>query len=107
MSFLRHEEIFPSDGGAGFAANAPAHRLDEFPAGYSSAGCAPAGPASASPAGIEYALKSSFRSRTFHRPANCVLTVCVRRGGKRNRASSHLMRLEDNWGVGAGVAWGP
>jgi hypothetical protein len=35
MSFLRHREIFPSDEGAGLAANAPAHRLDEFPAGYS------------------------------------------------------------------------
>jgi hypothetical protein len=31
MSFPRHGEIFPSDGGAGPAANAPAHRLDEFP----------------------------------------------------------------------------
>ena len=41
MSFLRHREIFPSDGGASPAANAPAHRLDEFPAGYSSAGCSP------------------------------------------------------------------
>jgi hypothetical protein len=25
----------------------------------------------------------------------------------RYRASSHLMRLGDSWGVGAGVAWGP
>ena len=31
---------------AGFGANAPAHRLDEFPAGYSSAGFSPALPAS-------------------------------------------------------------
>ena len=50
MSFLRHPEIFPSDGGASFAANASAHRVDEFPAGYSLAGCSPAGPAFASPA---------------------------------------------------------
>ena len=42
MSFPRHREIFPSDGDAGFAANVPAHRLDEFPAGYSLAGCSPA-----------------------------------------------------------------
>jgi hypothetical protein len=42
MSFLRPREIFPSDGGASLAANTPAHRLDEFPAGYSLAGCAPA-----------------------------------------------------------------
>ena len=41
MSFPRHREIFPSDGSASLAANAPAHRLDEFPAGYSSAGCSP------------------------------------------------------------------
>jgi hypothetical protein len=42
MSFPRHWEIFPSEGGASLAANAPAHRLDEFPAGYSWAGCSPA-----------------------------------------------------------------
>jgi hypothetical protein len=82
MSFLRHREIFPSDGGARLAANAPAHRLDEFPAGYSLAGCAPAEPASASPAGFQYAVMSSCRSRTFHRTAYCVLTVCVSPGGK-------------------------
>jgi hypothetical protein len=38
MSFLRHLEIFPSDGGASLAANASAVRLDEFPTGYSLAG---------------------------------------------------------------------
>ena len=83
MSFPRHQEIFPSDGGASPAANAPAHRLDEFPAGYSSAGWSPPEPASASPAGHQYAVMSSCRSRTFHRTVNCVLTVCVSRGGKR------------------------
>ncbi len=72
MSFLRYQEIFPSDGGASPAANAPAHRLDEFPAGYSSAGCSPALPASASPTVYEYAVMSSCRSSTFHRTANCV-----------------------------------
>jgi hypothetical protein len=34
---------------------ASAHRLDEFPAGYSLTGCSPALPASASPAGDDYA----------------------------------------------------
>src|SRR5271169_5896147 len=77
MSFLRHQEIFPSDGGACFAADAPAHRLDEFPAGYSLAGCAPAEPASASPAGHHFAVKSSCRSRIIQRTANSVLTICV------------------------------
>jgi hypothetical protein len=71
MSFLRHGEIYRSDVGlrikdwgrtAASRQSAPgpaigthreehvlAHRLDESPAGYSSAGCAPAEPASASP----------------------------------------------------------
>jgi hypothetical protein len=65
MSFLRHEEIYPCGEensveragclnqyaeGAILANHAPAHRNDESPAGYSSAGCSPAVPASASPA---------------------------------------------------------
>ena len=55
MSFIRHEEIYPCDeGGYGEGAvpqdHALAHRNDESPAGYSSAGCSPAAPASASPA---------------------------------------------------------
>jgi hypothetical protein len=84
MSFLRHLEIYPSDGDVDFPANGPAHRLDEFPAGYSLAGCSPAEPASASPTAFEYAVRSSCRARQFHRTANCVLTVCVSRGDKRN-----------------------
>jgi putative transposase len=55
MSFFRHEEIYRPmyvsswrSLGATMAA-APTHRLDEFPTGYSSAGCSPAEPASASP----------------------------------------------------------
>ena len=31
MSFLSHQEIYPSDGNAGIGAEVPAHRLDEFP----------------------------------------------------------------------------
>ena len=50
MSFLRHQEIFPPMGAPASRPNTPAHRLDEFPAGYSLAGCSPAGAASASPA---------------------------------------------------------
>ena len=84
MSFPRHPEIYPPMEAQTNAVGAPAHRLDEFPAGYSLAGCAPAEPASASPAGNQYALQSSCRSRIFQRTANSVLTVCVSRGGKRN-----------------------
>ena len=57
MSFFRHGEIYHYDEGATPQDHALAHRNDEFPAGYSSAGCSPAEPASASPAGaiiLEY-----------------------------------------------------
>lgn len=54
MSFFRHAEIYRSDPAserrtALSAASSPDHRLDESPAGYSSASCSPAEPASASP----------------------------------------------------------
>ena len=59
MGFLRHEEIYRSDGEARSGRwTAPgAHRFDEFPAGYSLAGCSPAEPASASPAGYSIGEK--------------------------------------------------
>jgi hypothetical protein len=80
MSFLRHREIFPSDGGANLAANTPAHRLDEFPAGYSLAGCAPAEPAAASPTDHYFARSSFRRTMSFHRTASCRLTGCLSPG---------------------------
>jgi hypothetical protein len=46
MSFLRHGEIYHFDEGVFPADHALAHRNDEFPPGYSLAGCAPAEPAS-------------------------------------------------------------
>jgi hypothetical protein len=56
MSFLRHQEIYRSDAAnqthaprSGLATPPRPHRLDEFPAGYSLAGCSPAEPTSASP----------------------------------------------------------
>ena len=56
MSFSRHEEIYRPMAtanrlGRPLHGRPSAHRYDEFPAGYSLAGCAPAEPASASPAG--------------------------------------------------------
>jgi len=56
MSFFRHAEIFQSDvglkpEGEPAKTGSPDHRLDESPTGYSLAGCSPAEPASASPAG--------------------------------------------------------
>jgi hypothetical protein len=55
LSFSRHGEIYQSDlsdepGEEANNASSQTHRLDESPAGYSSAGCSPAEPASASPA---------------------------------------------------------
>ena len=80
-----------SDGGAQpLRDRALAHRHDEFPAGYSLAGCAPAEPASASPAGPQSAVKSSCRSMDFQRTANSVLTVCLSPGGKRNQKRAAL-----------------
>jgi putative transposase len=63
MSFFRHKEIYRSDVGSrteGEPAEtgSPDHRCDESPAGYSLAGCSPAEPTSASPAGIIVAQRS-------------------------------------------------
>src|SRR5689334_24769092 len=95
MSFLRYQEIYPPDGNAGIAADVPAHRLDEFPVGYSSASCTPALLASASPTGSDYAVMSSYWSTVFQRPANSVLTGCLTPGGKRNAAASRLRSAGD------------
>ncbi len=65
MSFFRHTEIYrfdrrrwkrrkPTEVGL------PDHRLDESPAGYSSAGCSPAEPASASPADPKFMEEESL-----------------------------------------------
>src|SRR5579864_5675291 len=82
VSLLTDGTVFRGMGTPALGPTPPAHRLDEFPAGYSLAGCSPALPASASPTGHQYAVMSSCRSRSFHRAANCVLTVCVIPGGK-------------------------
>ena len=94
MSFPRHPEIYPPMEAQTKAVGAPAHRLDEFPAGYSLAGCSPAWPASASPAGYEYAVQSFCRSSIFQRTANSVLTVCVSPGGKRRCQPGIAMQIE-------------
>jgi transposase InsO family protein len=81
MKTLKCEEVHR------IAANAPAHRLDEFPAGYCLAGWSPPEPTSASPAEFDCAVESSCRSNSFQRTANSVLTGCVSRGGKRNECA--------------------
>ena len=69
MSFFRQGEIYPcGEGDYGEGAtpkdHALAHRNDEFPAGYSSAGCSPAEPASASPASA-ILLESILNAKGF------------------------------------------
>ena len=61
MSFPRHREIYRSDDirrlrvrREQLESHSLAHRVDEFPVGYSLAGCSPAEPASASPTGDYY-----------------------------------------------------
>jgi hypothetical protein len=52
LSFMRHEEIFQSDGSTGKgppSGGLPNHRVDESPTGYSSPGWSPPEPDSASP----------------------------------------------------------
>lgn len=56
MSFLRHRQIYRSDitldrRRSPVGLRSRGHRLDEFAASYSLAGCSPAAPASALPAG--------------------------------------------------------
>jgi hypothetical protein len=80
MSFLRHGEIYHFDEGAIPADHALAHRNDEFPAGYSLAGCTPAEPASASPAGAHLARKGFRGTMQFQRTVRSALTVCLTPG---------------------------
>lgn len=83
MSFLRHREIYPFDEDAILQDRALPHRTDEFPAGYSLAGCTPAVPASTSPVDSYLAgqrLRCTIKSQ---RTAGSVLTVCLSPGDHR------------------------
>jgi hypothetical protein len=85
MSFFRHEEIYrPMDNrnvpGRPWHDRPRPHRFDEFPAGYSSAGCAPAEPASASPADAHLAGFRSGSTIELQRTVNRLLTLCLTQG---------------------------
>jgi hypothetical protein len=60
--------------------HALAHRTDEFPDGYSLAGCAPAEPAAASPSGAHLATKSFRCTMQFQPTVSSALTVCLTPG---------------------------
>ena len=83
--FFRHREIFRSDVirlvRERRNRRSPAHRLDEFPVGYSSVSCTPAALASASPTGIHSATQARCRLRTFQPTAKqCLNFLCHSRG---------------------------
>src|SRR5580692_6796499 len=82
MSFLRHGEIYrPMQKRERPANGRPRpHRYDEFPAGYSLAGCAPAEPTSASPAAVHTAAKTLGSTIKMQRTANHLLTACLTQG---------------------------
>ena len=86
MSFLRHGEIYrpiSSRGGKpeqSWLDCPSAHQYDEFPAGYSLAGCAPTEPASASPAGVHRAAGRNGSTIEKQRTARSVLTACLSQG---------------------------
>src|SRR6185312_719044 len=92
MSFFRHREIFRPDVIRSVRERrnrrSPAHRLDEFPVGYSSPSCTPALLASASPTGIHSATQARRRQRSFQPTANCVLTFCATPGDNRKEYTS-------------------
>ena len=95
MSFLRHEEIYRSDrrdlcwsGARSGRLHAPTHRLDEFPAGYSLAGCAPAEPASASPVEKKFTMKAAPQASFFQRTGKTCLAGCLTVGGHCSRCDA-------------------
>ena len=85
MSFFGHEEIYrPMENrtvpGRPSHDRSRPHRFDEFPTGYSLAGCALAEPASASPAEAHLAGIMSSSTIDLPRTANRLLTPCLTQG---------------------------
>ena len=98
MSFLRHEEIYRSDVRLGQTwERQPVSSLpvligcDEFPVGYSLAGCPPAEPASASPTGT-ILNNPHCRTMIFQRTATTPFTSCLTFGVHSIRLLVHLSR---------------
>src|ERR1017187_2101785 len=87
MSFLRHGEIFPSDGAPTLGSNAPAHRLDESPVGYSLTGWSPPVPGSASPTKTSILQKDPDGRKIF-------IAVDFRFWARKTRNSSVTFLLE-------------
>jgi len=102
MSFFRHEEIYrPMDSknvpGRSWHDRPRPHRYDEFPAGYSSAGCAPAEPASASPAEAHLAGIGSGSTIELQRAVNRLLTPCLTQGDNPSIGTTCLRRRANDF----------
>ena len=107
MSFLRHGEIYrPMQKRERPAHDRPQpHRYDEFPAGYSLAGCAPAEPASPSPAITHSAGNALGSTIKMQRTANHLLTACLTQGDNPSFGELRILkgivrsgeRLVDRW----------
>ena len=86
MSFFRHGETHHPMSTENFATGQPGwdcpvpHRHDEFPAGYSLAGCAPAEPTSASPADSQVEASAASSTIEKQRTAARPLTACLTQG---------------------------
>src|SRR6202007_509133 len=94
MSFLRHEEIYRpmSSWRRRSSSDRPRpHRYDEFPAGYSLVGCAPAEPASASPAEAHRQATGGGSTIEKHQTVGSVLTACLTQGDKPSANRNQLV----------------
>jgi hypothetical protein len=79
MSLQRHGEIYPYDEGTTQLDRAPAHRLDEFPAGYSWRGALQHGPLPLHQP-TPCCIQNQYRSTRKQRMANHGLTSCLSPG---------------------------
>jgi len=110
MSFFRHEEIYRSMDnrnvpGRSWHDRPRPHRYDEFPDGYSSAGCAPSEPASALPAGAHLAGFGSGSTIELQRTVNRLLAPCLTQGDNPKRSlESNLWSAERSSGLLSRIA---
>ena len=104
MSFSRHREIYRSDialSKVGGGSRSPRPQLigfDEFPVGYSLAGCSPAEPASALPTAND-SQQPTLPYNDFSANGNCPLNfVSQLRGALQTAPSPHtpLPRLQSS-----------
>ena len=72
--------LAPGAGHMSHMSRPEAHRLDELSAGYSSAGCSPAAPASTFPAVSEFCNSVARKSTIFQRTVTVSLCCCLSLG---------------------------